>query len=385
MLATRLQSLVAVLAVATARAAAGKGHFLVMGDWGGQIRAPYTTPQELDTARGMEAVAAGSNSTHVLALGDNMYYLGVLSDESHRFHDTFEKVFTGPRLDALPFHVIAGNHDHYGRVQAQVAYTQRSRRWSFPSLWYSWVETMGSGPDRATVEFVLFDSVVLAGNSLRRIETEAEDEAAGLWDRIFHGDGALSADAVAAHEALAREGGSRLLSLAGSALPGPSSAEAAATQLEWLAKTLAASEADFLVVGAHYPVHSVCEHGPTAFLVERVQPLLERHGASVYLSGHDHCAEHIDVGDGVQYHVVGAAHGSDASTAHMHTLEKGQLKFYSSEDDRGGFASVSVGREGLVVSHHAGNGTVLYTAPPVPKRSRRRTPLPAAPAAVAAA
>ena len=93
----------------------------------------------------------------------------------------------------------------------------------------------------------------------------------------------------------------------------------------------------------------------------------------------------IDVGDGVQYHVVGAAHGSDTSTAHMHTLEKGQLKFYSSEDDRGGFASVSVGREGLVVSHHAGNGTVLYTAPPVPKRSRRRTPLPAAPAAVAAA
>ena len=67
---------------------------------------------------------------------------------------------------------------------------------------------MGSGPDRATVEFVLFDSVVLAGNSLRRIETEVEDEVAGLWDRIFHGDGALSADAVAkSHEALARGAG----------------------------------------------------------------------------------------------------------------------------------------------------------------------------------
>ena len=103
------------------------------------------------------------------------------------------------------------------------------------------------------------------------------------------------------------------------------------------------------MVGAHYPVHSVCEHRPTAFLVERVQPLLERHGASVYLSGHDHCAEHIDVGDGVHFYVVGAAHGSDTSTAHMHTLEKGQLKFYSSEDDRGGFASVSVGRESACI------------------------------------
>ncbi len=79
---------------------------------------------------------------------------------------------------------------------------------------------------------------------------------------------------------------------------------------------MSASTADYLVVVGHYPVWSVCEHGPTTLLVDRLKPLLEQYKATTYLAGHDHCAEYINEGTGVQYHGIGASHGCDASTAH---------------------------------------------------------------------
>ena len=34
---------------------------------------------------------------------------------------------------------------------------------------------------------------------------------------------------------------------------------------------------DLLVVAGHYPVWSVCEHGPTSLLVSTLKPMFERH------------------------------------------------------------------------------------------------------------
>ena len=68
-------------------------------------------------------------------------------------------------------------------------------------------------------------------------------------------------------------------------------------------------------MSGHFPVWSVCEHGPTASLVARLKPVLEYHNVSAYLSGHDHCEEHIDDsnGFGPQYHVIGAANQNGGS------------------------------------------------------------------------
>merc|ERR1719408_43454 len=113
----------------------------------------------------MDAVAKSLGSKFALALGDNMYHSGVKSVHDRRFDETFEKVFTGDALSdksGFKFHLVAGNHDHIGDVNAQIQYSNVSSRWEFPSLYYTFTEAMQDG---TRVQFVMLDTVTLAGNS----------------------------------------------------------------------------------------------------------------------------------------------------------------------------------------------------------------------------
>ena len=233
----------------------GSLNFLVMADWGGQPKAPFTTAAELSTAAGMGRMAATLNASFALGVGDNFYSSGIKTDASDpRFKNTFENVFTHPRLQSpFVFHMIAGNHDHGGNVTAQIAYTNRSARWNYPDSWFNVVEDLGGGK---TLEIVMIDTVILAGNS------DVRDE-----------------------------NGELVLELRGSELPGPADTGRAASQLAWLEATLAASQATFLVVAGHFPVWSICEHGPTSQMIKEVKPLLERYHVTAFIAGHDHCIE----------------------------------------------------------------------------------------------
>ena len=46
--------------------------------------------------------------------------------------------------------------------------------------------------------------------------------------------------------------------------------------------------APYLIVGGHFPIYSISEHGPTECLVKRLRPLLHQYKATTYLCGHDH-------------------------------------------------------------------------------------------------
>jgi len=314
--------LIATLASCLAATGSATSSFLVMGDWGGDEHTPYYTSDEVDTAKGMNSVAQSLGAKFALALGDNMYHHGVTSVKDRRFDETFENVFTGDALSTksgFKFHLVAGNHDHLGDVNAQIEYSNVSARWVFPSLYYTFTETAEDG---STVQFVMIDTVIIAGNS--QIEGKSSQ-------------------------------------MVGSELHGPANKALSDQQLQWLEKTLSESKADYLIVAGHYPIHSVCEHGPTAALQTTVKPLLQKYKVSAFFAGHDHCAEHIDVGDGVQYHGIGSAAYHVKSEAHKSTLKSGQLKYHDG-DNGGGFASMLVSKSEILVTHHDDDGKRLYNA-----------------------
>lgn len=345
-------SLAVVLALCAAAAQADDAlNFLVMGDWGGSGSAPYTTSGEIATAAGMGKVAASSGAKFALALGDNFYSSGIHGDEHDaRFQQTFENVFTADSLKADDFfRVVAGNHDHNGNVTAQIAYSAVSNRWRFDDLYWTFTET---APDGSRVQVVFIDTVVLSGNA-----SPEECAAPGV------------------------PGVCRQRELKGSELPGPADTMAADTQMQWLEQQLSSSTADYLVVAGHYPVWSICEHGPTQQLIDSVRPLMEKYNVTAYMNGHDHCAEYIDEGRGVQYHTIGSAHGWDTSTAHASFVPKDSLKFHP-KSGIGGFASVSFSKAGFTLTHMDAAGNALFAAPtlaPRPQAGPTPPPTPAPP------
>lgn len=320
--------------------AANELNFLVMADWGGQPSAPYTTAAEISTAGGMGRIAETTNASFALAVGDNFYSSGIRTDVNDpRFKHTFEDVFSASSLQGpgFPFYVIAGNHDHGGNVSAQIAYTEKSTRWKYPEPWYSFTEDLGDG---ATLQVVMIDTVILSGNSDVRGE-----------------------DGEVIHE------------LHGSELPGPENPEHAESQLQWLEETLKTSNATFLIVAGHFPVWSICEHGPTAEMIRSVKPLLEQYHVTAFIAGHDHCMESF-VDSGVDYHGMGASHSNDPSTAHAKAVPAGSLKFHA-QGKSGGFGSFTVTPTSFIARHHEGNGVLLYTHPT--RGPRSLSPLPPPP------
>ena len=68
--------------------------------------------------------------------GDNFYFHGVKNVNDFRFFATYERVYSYPSQQKK-WYVVAGNHDYYGNVSAQILYTQKSKRWTFPHFYHT--------------------------------------------------------------------------------------------------------------------------------------------------------------------------------------------------------------------------------------------------------
>uniref|UniRef100_A0A914R5Y8 Calcineurin-like phosphoesterase domain-containing protein n=1 Tax=Parascaris equorum TaxID=6256 RepID=A0A914R5Y8_PAREQ len=88
-----------------------------------------------------------------ISVGDNVYYTGVKDVFDSRFKSTFETVYQGEALQK-PWYFIAGNHDHFGNITAQVAYTNHSSRWSIISVSYPSILFATSLPNSPKTSFV---------------------------------------------------------------------------------------------------------------------------------------------------------------------------------------------------------------------------------------
>lgn len=101
--------------------------FVAFGDFGTGAKTQYQLGETI------QKKCAAKGCDFAVTLGDNIYNDGVRSVNDPQFQTKFEKPFA-----QLPFrfHMVLGNHDIRGSVDAQIAYTKLSKKWYLPARYY---------------------------------------------------------------------------------------------------------------------------------------------------------------------------------------------------------------------------------------------------------
>ncbi|WKX91662.1 hypothetical protein Q1695_010023 [Nippostrongylus brasiliensis] len=147
---------------------------LLVGDTGGLPIYPFVTYAQKVVVKAMTTIAAEKKVRYVINVGDNIYFTGVSDEYDSRFKSSFEDVYNTDALD-IPWYMIAGNHDHFGNVTAQVVYSKHSKKWHFPDLYYKVTFHLKN----ATVDVLMLDTIVLCGNT-------ADIENGGFFDMLWN-------------------------------------------------------------------------------------------------------------------------------------------------------------------------------------------------------
>ena len=282
--------------------------FLIIADWGARPGSAGAAVQR-KVATQIGRTAAEINSRFVLTLGDNFQHIGKepVRPDNPLWKKFFEDVYTAPSLQT-PWYPALGNHDydHMDNPQSQIDYSKHSKRWRLPERYYTWTETVD--PD-TTVQFFILDSTPFVESRFRGPERPRPDWRA---------------------------------------------------QLAWFERELAASKARWKIVAAHFPIYSagVLVVGQLAYrdvttMQNFIQPLLEKHGVQVYLSGHFHNFQHLKDGGPVDYFIVGSG---------FLKVPAGPKHRFSEfiQGDTAGFSAVIVKRDTMEIRFVDEDGKVFY-------------------------
>ncbi|WP_072390726.1 tartrate-resistant acid phosphatase type 5 family protein [Hyphomicrobium sp. CS1GBMeth3] len=264
--------------------------FLAIGDWGER------TPGQKPVATALAEASRRLDPEFIVSTGDNIYENGVKSVDDPLWVDVFEKIYDDPNL-MRPWYAVLGNHDHRGNVDAQIAYSGVSGRWTMPSRYYKRSKTLGDG---RLLDFFFLDTTELTKDDSELVEF----------------------------------------------LKGRDTDD----QLKWLKKSLSESRAHWKIVIGHHPVFSGGPHEHYTVFEKRLRPLLERYGVEAYINGHDHNLQHIKVGN-VHYLTSGGGAHADQPRPTPHTLFQAGTT---------GFLAVSLVPDEMSFEFIGSDGQTLY-------------------------
>jgi len=281
----------------------GKISFLVLGDWGRQGER-----LQREVAGQMGVYAASRGADFVITVGDNFYENGVRSIDDRKWQSSFHDVYTAPSLD-IPWYAVLGNHDYRGSADAQIQRTDHDERWKMPGRYYSLERPVG-GSDAL---FVFLDTNPFIGRYRRQTWRYPDLDTQDPLE-----------------------------------------------QLRWLDEVLGGSMAAWKIVVGHHPVFSGgAYHGPTKELMDRLRPVLEKHGVQVYLSGHDHNLQLLKPPGPTHYVVSGAGSRARKAGSLEHTLfARGGVC---------GFVAATLTDDRLNLEYIDHEGGVLYESTIVPR------------------
>jgi hypothetical protein len=101
-------------------------------------------------------------------------------------------------------------------------------------------------------------------------------------------------------------------------------------QLAWLDKQLDGSSAPWKICFFHHPLYSDGKfHGPDKDLRARIEPIFEKRGVKMVLSGHEHVYERIKPQNGIYYFVLG-----NSGELRLHNLKPSGIMAKGFDTDR---------------------------------------------------
>ena len=205
---------------------------VAFGDWGsGSADQKQVAESIASLAEHLEPPLDG-----MLLLGDNFYMDLAEGADSPEWQTVFEQVYDRRRLP-FPFYVALGNHDYdtAAKAQAELDYARwhPDSRWKLPARWYR-LELPAGKP---LVTLLMLDSNYRDMPKLQWME-----------------------------------------------------------ELDWLKDELAKPRTTpWLVCCAHHPLFNNGPHGDDGPLTKDWGPLFQQYHVNLYLTGHDHDLQHLEV------------------------------------------------------------------------------------------
>lgn len=270
--------------------------FLVIGDWG--RNGHY---YQKNVAKWMDIAAYQMDPDFIATTGDNFYDNGIASVQDPYWLSSYENIYHGPHL-FVDWHPTLGNHDYRGNWQAQIDYSNISRRWQMPSQYYEKISQLDDG---TTIQILFLDTSPL--NPAYKLETK--------YAETQKQDGQA--------------------------------------QLDWLKDRLQNVNADWKIIIGHHPLYSSGKRfGKTSEIRGVLEPIFEQHKVDVYIAGHEHDMQHNrPAGKTVDHFVSGG--GSEIRPV-------SQRSFTRFAKSTGGFAAITVTAETLLTQFIDHQGQIIY-------------------------
>ncbi len=286
-------------------AEAGARHALILGDWGW-----YEDQKAQRAVAGAMAAYVRENKLKteaLLMLGDSFYGPLPGGADDPRWKTQFEDMYPKD-VFACPVTSVMGNHEYQvmpvDKVAAGLAYAKRGgTRWVQPALWYSY-----HFPARDPLMTV----IALDSNVPNRRKENGVDYT-------------LTPEQVA-------------------------------EQMTWLKLELAKPrKTPFLTVIGHHPVFSNGPHGDHPVLAKDWAPLFKEHGVHLYLAGHDHDLQHLEIAGHPTSFVCSGAGGAQSYVLKVSEAERGPFaaQVY-------GFTHLELTKDAMTVRHVSAEGVVVH-------------------------
>lgn len=284
-------------------------HFIAVGDFGSML------PEQTTVAKGMQAYVSRLKlrPEALLLLGDNFYKEMPGGLQSPRWRTGFEEMYPAEFFPG-PCPAVLGNHDYGDNVNGdavQLAYAKQGHtRWTMPAKWYR-MDWPSANP---LVTFLFIDTNLPAVRGVDK-------------------------DPGKSHAAL------------------PAADEE--KQWAWLDAEFKKPRAPWTIVVGHHPVYSNGHHGDTQDLIAKLAPRLQANRIPLYLCGHDHDMQHLEL-DGHSTSFVLSGGGG----AKIRPLEGSHPREYGK--DIYGFSHLQINPSRILVRHldHEGHQLHAFTKSP---------------------